>query len=116
MVVAVLLSFGLVFCAESEDKSQVLMDGGGPTGKGAIFGTMLGMLLSTAFAVAIGFILERQLSDHRLNFTVLMMCSFLGLICLSQALMHVRGIEMETNNPAAAVHTNVAAQLLDMFR
>jgi len=94
----------LVFCAEAEDKSAfVLLANGGPKDREETMAAMVGYMPTVAIAVVSGFILERQLADHRLNSLVLAFFCAVALVSLSQSLLH--SSSLQTGDASQTQHT-----------
>mmetsp|Transcript_386 Transcript_386/g.720 ORF Transcript_386/g.720 Transcript_386/m.720 type:complete len:338 (+) Transcript_386:149-1162(+) len=87
---AFILPLVTVFLAEAGDKSLEALREVHPT---AIIGlgTAGGYVVSSLFAVMIGFVLERQLTERRLLFAVAVGFWALVLVTASQALLHFYG-------------------------
>lgn len=104
-ILAFFVPLVVIFCAEAEDKSEAaVMAGGGPKNKSDVVGVMLGIPLALLLAAFIGFVMERQVSDNRLNFAAVLVLSILCLVSLSQALMHIDAAVAQTPTGAAAAH------------
>lgn len=110
---ALLAPLVVVFCVEAEDKSELallVMNGGTPSGLGPASAASLGFFTAIVLAVIVGFILERQLSDHRLLFAITLVFSSLSLVSLSQALMHLNAVALDQPN-----QLNQTVSLLALF-
>eukprot|EP00927_Polykrikos_kofoidii_P060182 TRINITY_DN55248_c0_g1_i1.p1 TRINITY_DN55248_c0_g1~~TRINITY_DN55248_c0_g1_i1.p1 ORF type:complete len:284 (-),score=56.25 TRINITY_DN55248_c0_g1_i1:23-874(-) len=90
MVLAFLFTLILCLCAEAEDKSEVaLLEAHVPKERGDVCAAFAGACCAAVFAVVIGFILERLVSDHRLNFLVLFALAGVAVCSSSQALLQL---------------------------
>jgi len=93
-ILAFLVPLVLGFAVEAEDKSDVALMAPHMTTATA-FGACLGFLPAVLVAVGIGYIANRQLSDPRLLFLIVMGLTSLSLVSLSQALMHLGAASLE---------------------
>lgn len=100
----------LVYCAEAEDKSQAAWTHTLPSGQADVAWGLLGIVVATALAVFIGFVLERQVSNHRIAWTAFSAFTAIALMSLSQAMLRVLEIRA-----SAASAEKVTAALLSVF-
>jgi len=120
-IMAFFVPAALVFAADAEDKSAaVWLDAGKPGNNGDVLFALLGVVGAVAVAVCLGFILERQVSDHRLNFAVLGVFSTLFLVSLSQALLHLDGLTVadsgDDNGVKASLLTMLGTKVVNSYK
>lgn len=109
-VLAFLSPMVLCYFVEAEDKSSAALLHRSVAHNAEIaVGAILGSIVAVMLAVFLGFVLERQLLDQRLLFTVSGIFFVISFISLSQALLHL--------NAASAEETVSASQvLLSVYR
>lgn len=104
---AFLVPLVAIFVAEAGDKSQAALQS--VQGAGAI-GVLIGYSMSTMFAVFLGFLLERTVSERRVLFAVGLGLACLSMVLLSQGfLASNQGLFLSLRNRGAAAASTARA-------
>lgn len=113
LIISFILPLVTIFVLEAEDKSEsAVFLGGRSDSTDVAMGAVVGLVPVVLFAIVLGYVIERRLTDQWAAFLVLSILSSLALVELSQGLMHMAYVQPPEGALAVRIATPLQLSLL----